>query len=62
MFVRENLQKFGLAIPLMSEAIRRKLYSGQFWTDQAIFVVPHEMATMVSFFHNHMMPYVNHLN
>ena len=62
MFVREDLQNFGLAIPLMSEAIRRQLYSGQFWLDRATFVVPFEMAAMIRFVHKHMMPYVDHVN
>ena len=61
-FVREDLQKFGLAIPLMSEAIRRHLYNSHFWIDRAIFLVPYEMASMIRFVHKHMMPYVDHVN
>ena len=62
MFVRDDLQNFGLAIPLMSEAIRRQLYCGQFWIDRATFVVPYEMTAMIRFVHKHMMPYVDHAN
>jgi GNAT superfamily N-acetyltransferase len=59
MFVRQDLQAFGLAIPLMIESIRRHLFSGQLWIDKATFVVPEQMQGMVNFVERRMRPYID---
>ena len=59
MFVRPDLQAFGLAIPLMIESIRRHLFSGQLWIDKATFVVPEEMGGMLAFVERRMRPYLD---
>jgi GNAT superfamily N-acetyltransferase len=58
MFVREDLQPFGLAIPLMAEAIRRHVDEGPPGVDRATFVVPVEAAGMRRFVEQRMRPYL----
>ena len=62
MYVREDLQKFGLAIPLMIEAIRKQLYCGDFTLNKATFFVPTELTGMTKFVKNHMKPYLDQIN
>jgi GNAT superfamily N-acetyltransferase len=58
MFVRDDLQPFGLAIPLMAEAIRRHVDEGPPGVDRATFVVPAEAAGMRRFVEQRMRPYL----
>jgi GNAT superfamily N-acetyltransferase len=59
MFVRDDLQPFGLAIPLMAEAIRRHVDEGPPGVDRATFVVPAEAAAMRRFVERRMRPYLS---
>jgi GNAT superfamily N-acetyltransferase len=59
MFVREDLQGYGLAIPLMVEAIRRHVRSGVPGLHRASFIVPFTAAGMVRFVNRRMAPYLD---
>lgn len=63
MFVREDLQPYGLAFPLMIESIKRHVESevGQI-ASKATFVVPWEAQGMIQFVKSRMAPYIDEVN
>tara|TARA_B100000315_G_scaffold162395_2_gene150841 strand:- start:4224 stop:5114 length:891 start_codon:yes stop_codon:yes gene_type:complete len=62
MYVREDLQKFGLAIPLMIESIRKHIYCGNFNLNKATFFIPEVLNPMTEFVNNHMKPFIDQIN
>jgi len=61
-FIREDLQGFGLAIPLLIESIKRQVGSDKDPVEKATFIVFTEMQGMVQFVRRYMAPYIDELN
>lgn len=62
-FVRDDLQKYGLSVPLLIESIKRhiKCYR-EIKADKATFVIPLGRTEMINFVKNRMSPYINEIN
>ena len=61
-YIREDLQEFGLAIPLLIESIKRQVGNEEDPVDKATFIAFMEMKAMVRFVRRYMAPYVDELN